>query len=94
MILTIQVNQGGEIAGPGRSVKTPAQDSQVPVKLTSREVETLHYVSYGLTSYEIADALNLGRETIETHRRKIMRKLNANNIVHAVALGFREKIIQ
>jgi DNA-binding CsgD family transcriptional regulator len=66
----------------------------LPPQLTVREVETLHYVSLGLTSHEIGQTMSLSRETVETHRKKIMRKLNATNIVHAVAEGLRHKIIR
>ena len=63
-------------------------------KLSVRELETLNFVSYGLTSPEIAEQLNLSRETIETHRKNIIRKLKASNIVEAVAYSIRHKIIE
>lgn len=63
-------------------------------KLSERELETLNFVSYGFTSPEIARELNLSRETIETHRKNIIRKLKASNIVEAVAYSIRHKIIK
>jgi DNA-binding CsgD family transcriptional regulator len=63
-------------------------------KLSKREKETLLYASRGFTSHKIAEMLNLGRETIDTHRRNIMRKLRVNNLTEAVAFGLRNKIIE
>ena len=93
MIGKINTKAGALKFGSATTLKG-TRTSLVDGTLTIREIETLNYVSKGYTSHEIADALHLGRETIETHRKKIMRKLCANNIVHAVALGLRKNIIQ
>lgn len=62
--------------------------------LSPREIQLLSYLSYGLTTYDIAAILSLSEETIGTHRRNIMRKLDVCNIVHAVAFCIRNKIIE
>jgi two-component system nitrate/nitrite response regulator NarL len=49
--------------------------------LTEREEEVLALIAEGLSNKEIAVRLRLGVRTIETHRERIMRKLN----VHTVA---------
>lgn len=49
--------------------------------LTEREHEVLALIAEGLSNKEIAGRLRLGVRTIETHRERIMRKLN----VHSVA---------
>jgi two-component system nitrate/nitrite response regulator NarL len=49
--------------------------------LTNREREVLTLVAEGLSSKDIADHLEVGVRTIETHRERIMRKL----AVHTVA---------
>jgi|GEM_PF-4399404 len=64
------------------------------MQLSSRELETLRYLSNGLTSNDIAVLLNLSTETVDTHRKNILRKLNANNIAQAVAYGLRYKMIE
>jgi len=43
--------------------------------LTSREREILELVSEGKTSHEIAEFLHLSKHTVDTHRRKIGRKM-------------------
>jgi len=50
-------------------------------QLTSREREVLVRIAEGKSNKEIADDLNIGVRTIETHRERIMRRLN----IHSVA---------
>jgi two-component system, NarL family, nitrate/nitrite response regulator NarL len=49
--------------------------------LTEREREVLSHISEGLLNKQIADRLGIGVRTIETHRERIMRKLD----IHTVA---------
>jgi two-component system, NarL family, nitrate/nitrite response regulator NarL len=49
--------------------------------LTNREREVLVLVAEGLSNKEIANNLNIGVRTAETHRERIMRKLT----IHSVA---------
>ena len=49
--------------------------------LTNREREVLTLISDGLSNKEIACRLNVGVRTVETHRERIMRKLD----IHSVA---------
>jgi DNA-binding NarL/FixJ family response regulator len=50
-------------------------------QLTSREREVLVQIAEGKSNKEIADGLQIGVRTIETHRERIMRRLN----IHSVA---------
>src|SRR5258708_22026789 len=49
--------------------------------LTAREREGLIQIAEGLSNKEIASQLGVGVRTVETHRERIMRKLN----IHSVA---------
>ena len=49
--------------------------------LTNREREVLTQIAEGLSNKEIASRLGVGVRTVETHRERIMRKLN----IHSVA---------
>jgi DNA-binding NarL/FixJ family response regulator len=51
-----------------------------PTRLTEKEQEVLMLISEGLTSSEIADKLNIGKRTVDTHRLNIMQKLNLNSL--------------
>src|SRR5689334_19439006 len=50
-------------------------------QLTSREREVLVLIAEGQSNKEIANKLGIGVRTIETHRERIMRRLN----IHSVA---------
>jgi two-component system, NarL family, nitrate/nitrite response regulator NarL len=50
-------------------------------QLTGREREVLVHIADGLSNKEIASQLGVGVRTVETHRERIMRKLN----IHSVA---------
>ena len=50
-------------------------------QLTNREREVLVQIADGLSNKEIANKLGVGVRTVETHRERIMRKLN----IHSVA---------
>lgn len=45
------------------------------VTLSERELEILKCIAKGLTNLEIADTLYIGRSTVETHRKNMIRKL-------------------
>ena len=47
--------------------------------LTNREREVLVQVAEGLSNKEIASLLGVGTRTVETHRERIMRKLDIHN---------------
>ena len=59
--------------------------------LTKREVQILHSILAGKTNKQIALMLSRSSRTIEYHRNRLMRKLNARNTVElvkrAVAMG-------
>lgn len=48
--------------------------------LTNREREVLIQIAEGLSNKEIATALGVGVRTVETHRERIMRKLDIHNV--------------
>jgi two-component system nitrate/nitrite response regulator NarL len=49
-------------------------------KLTPREHEVLAGIAEGLSNREIAERLNLGMRTVESHRENLMAKLNIHSI--------------
>lgn len=59
--------------------------------LTPREREVLRYVAEGLSSAEIARTLDLSVKTVESHRSRIMTKLDVTNaaglVREAIRLG-------
>ncbi len=63
------------VRGSGSAGPTPG------ATLTTREREVLVQIAEGLSNKEIANHLGVGVRTVETHRERIMRKLD----IHSVA---------
>jgi two-component system, NarL family, response regulator len=60
---------------------------------TLREVEVLQLISDGLVNREIGERLFLSEETVKSHVRHILAKLQARSRAHAVAVGLRRGLI-
>jgi len=65
---------------------------QLPV-LTQREREVLRLLADGLANDEIGRELHISGETVRTHVRKAMAKLEADTRTQAVATALRQSII-
>ena len=63
-------------------------------KLTKRELEILQLVGGGHSSAEIAAMTNLTHNTVCTHRKNILKKTGAKNIIAVVILAVKHKVIQ
>jgi DNA-binding NarL/FixJ family response regulator len=61
--------------------------------LSKREGEVLDLLARGLTGEQVAERLVLSSETIKTHVRNAMGKLEASTRVHAIAIALREGYI-
>lgn len=62
-------------------------------ELSPKEKEILKLISLGLSSREIAKQLFLSINTVNTHRKNILRKTGAKNILAVVALAIQHKTI-
>ena len=60
---------------------------------TMREIEVLQLISDGLVNREIGARLYLSEETVKSHVRHLLAKLQARSRAHAVAVGFRRGLI-
>jgi len=61
--------------------------------LTKREKEILQQVTQGLTTFQIAQALNMSYYTADTHLKNIFHKLNVHNRHGLVAKANRERLV-
>jgi len=59
----------------------------VVAPLTNRETQILTYIAEGNSNKGIAHILEISEQTIKNHVSAILRKLNANDRAHAVALA-------
>jgi DNA-binding NarL/FixJ family response regulator len=90
----------GAVAAGGSYVDRDARaqllhrDTTATIRVLSvREREVLDLLAQGLTGEEVAARLFLSPETVRTHIRNAMRKLQADTRVHAVALALRNEEI-
>lgn len=61
--------------------------------LSNRETEVLSLIAEGLTTQEISNKLFLSVFTIETHRKNLLTKLNARNMVSLIKIAIDNKFI-
>lgn len=64
------------------------------VSLTAREREVLRLIAQGLKNREIAETLSIAIKTVETHRTKIMQKLDLHNSAELAAYAIRRGLIE
>ena len=63
-------------------------------EISTRETEVLQLMADGKSSKQIADALTITTDTVESHRKSLYKKINVNNATEAVAWGFRKRKIK
>lgn len=71
----LSVSEGNLYYDPNLSLTTEDAVQETKGILTKRQIEILKLVGKGKTNQEIADALFIGKTTVETHRKNMIRKL-------------------
>jgi len=83
-------------AAPGAGgdvVPLNAPLQQLDQEPTTREIQVLQLISDGLVNREIGQRLFLSEETVKSHVRHLLAKLQARSRAHAVAVGLRRGLI-
>jgi DNA-binding NarL/FixJ family response regulator len=78
-------------------VNTAGHSPVEPVRsgpLSAREREILQLLAENKSNKDIAKTLGISVRTVETHRRSVMQKLDANSIVELVHYAIRNGIVQ
>jgi DNA-binding NarL/FixJ family response regulator len=83
-----RVGAGGSYVDPrlDRILLSPRATARVP-QLSPREREIMHLMAEGRTAEAIGNEINVSVETVRTHVRNVIRKLQARNRVHAIAMA-------
>jgi len=83
-----RVANGGSYVDPrlDRILLSPRATARVP-QLSPREREIMHLMAEGRTAEAIGQEINVSVETVRTHVRNVIRKLQARNRVHAIAIA-------
>ncbi len=80
-------------AGNGEVIPFSGPLRELEQEPTGREVEVLQLISDGLVNREIGQRLFLSEETVKSHVRHLLAKLQARSRAHAVAIGFRRGLV-
>lgn len=64
------------------------------MNLTAVDIKMLAALSLGKISKQIADEESVCVNAVEVRRVRLFKKMKASNAAHAVAIGFRNGIIQ
>ena len=62
-------------------------------QLTHREHEVLHLIAYEYSSKEIARKLYISFETVNSHRKNILEKLDVTNTAGMVRVAFERQLL-
>jgi two-component system, NarL family, response regulator NreC len=77
LLLAIRaVYNGGAYYDPGIQMPGYVSKSKHKGQLSKRQIEILKLIARGKTNQEIADQLFIGKTTVETHRKNMIRILN------------------
>jgi two-component system, NarL family, response regulator len=85
------------VAAGGRPVPSEVAqklaDRMFQPVLTARELDVLRLVARGMRNKEIAAALGITEETIQSHVKSILAKFSVHDRTEAVVVGFRRGIV-
>jgi DNA-binding NarL/FixJ family response regulator len=88
------VADGGTYVDPRlRSALLSERATRTQSVLSKRECEIMALLAEGLTGEQVAERLVLSPDTVKTHIRNAMTKLEAHTRVHAIAIALREGFI-
>jgi DNA-binding NarL/FixJ family response regulator len=74
----------------GRNVVAPGEE----LRLTQREVEVIQLLASGKSNKEAAADLGVSPRTVESHRSRIMKRLNFRSFSDLVRFAVRERLVE
>jgi hypothetical protein len=74
-----------------KNVVLPSFNTSV---LSDQEVRVVQLICQEKTSQEIADALFISRKTVESHRERIMAKIDAKNMVGIAMYAVKHQLVK
>jgi DNA-binding NarL/FixJ family response regulator len=87
-----KVASGETFVDPGLMAEFVAGKGSTDI-LTPREREILQLLADGMSNVDVADKLFISQETVKSHVRHILAKLEADTRTQAVAIALREAMI-
>lgn len=85
LVLAIETVLDGSLSFPAAATTEEAQPAEGTL-LTPKELQVLGLLSKGLSNLQIAEMLNISNKTVSTHKKNILRKTGASNLLELVAV--------
>jgi len=61
--------------------------------LSERQLEVAKYAALGYTTSETAEIMAIAPNTVQHHKKKLLKKLHARNMANAVSILIEEKYL-
>ena len=89
------LNRAVDAAADSESFVDPAADGRRGSRpaITRRQRQILQLIADGNSTSKVADRLGLSAETVRTHTKGVLARLEARDRAHAVAIGLRSSLI-
>ena len=85
LVLAIETVLDGSLSFPAAAMTEEALPAEGTL-LTPKELQVLGLLSKGLSNLQIAEMLNISNKTVSTHKKNILRKTGASNLLELVAV--------
>jgi len=93
-VTSVPLIRGGHVVGVfGLVPVVEVEKTPHHAALTPRQAEVLQLLEHGRSTKQIAQALHLSTETVRNHVRGVLRALEVNSRIEAVALARREHLL-
>jgi len=93
-VTSVPLIRGGHVVGVfGLVPVVEGEKTPHHAALTPRQAEVLQLLEHGRSTKQIAQALHLSTETVRNHVRGVLRALEVNSRIEAVALARREHLL-
>lgn len=83
----------GDVLDKISSEFTQAEKNKEPM-LTKKEAEVLKFIAQEYSNQEIAEHLNCGIRTVDTHKRNLIKKLEVKNVVGLVKYAIKMGVVE
>lgn len=75
------------------NLKFNSESDKIHIGLTDRELEIMTLISLEYSGKEISEKLFISTNTVETHRKNIMKKIQAKNTISIVKYALKHNLI-
>jgi PAS domain S-box-containing protein len=94
-VSSVRLHRGERVVGVFGQIKHEPADPPVRAHpaLTPRQAEVLRMLEHGRSTAQIAEQLNLSKETVRNHVYRVLRNLGVHSRIEAVALARRHHLL-